>query len=59
MLNKEVRIVVAGDKGFHNKERLKLALDRLIEEIFLVNEDIVDEDEKLTKNHVLLITNGK
>lgn len=59
MLNKEVRIVVAGDKGFHNKERLKLALDRLIEEIFLVNEDIVDEDEKLTKSHVLLITNGE
>lgn len=59
MLNKEVRIVVAGDKGFHNKERLKLALDRLIADIFIVNEGVVDEDELLTKDHVLLITNGE
>lgn len=59
MLNKEVRIVVAGDKGFHNKDRLKLALDGLIKDIFLVNEGVVDEDELLTKEHVLLITNGE
>lgn len=59
MLNKEVRIVVAGDKGFHNKDRLKLALDRLIEDIFVINEGITDEDELLTKEHVLLITNGE
>ncbi|QXO10116.1 hypothetical protein pEaSNUABM37_00155 [Erwinia phage pEa_SNUABM_37] len=59
MLNKEVRIVVAGDKGFHNKDRLKLALDRLIADIFLVNEGVTDEDELLTKDHILLITNGE
>lgn len=59
MLNKEVRIVVAGVKGFHDKDRLKLALDSLISDIFLVNEGVVEEDELLTKEHVVLITNGE
>lgn len=59
MLNKEVRIVIAGDKGFHNKDRLKSALDSLISDIFLVNEGVTDEDELLTKEHVVLITNGE
>lgn len=59
MLNKEVRIVVAGDKGFHNKDRLKLALDSLIADIFLVNEGVEDEDELLTKEHVIILTNGE
>jgi len=59
MLNKEVRIVVAGVKGFHDKDRLKLALDALITDIFLVNDGVVDDDELLTKEHVVLITNGE
>lgn len=59
MLNKEVRIVVAGVKGFHDEKRLKAALDALINDIFLVNEGVQDEDELLTKERVLLITNGE
>jgi len=59
MLNKEVRIVIAGDKGFHNKDRLKLALDALIADIFLMNEGIYDEDELIKKENILLITNGE
>lgn len=59
MLKKEVRIVVAGDKGFHDKNRLKLALDALIKDIFLVNEGVLEEDDLLTNEHVVLITNGE
>lgn len=59
MLNKEVRIVVAGDKGFHNKDRLKLALDALISDIFLINEGVDDEDELLTNERIILFTNGE
>jgi len=59
MLKKEVRIVVAGDKGFHNKDRLRLALDKLIADIFVINDGVSEEDELLTKEHVVLITNGE
>lgn len=57
-MKKEVRIVIASVRGFHNTERLKIALGLLLNDIYLMNECIEDEDDLITDEKIVILTNG-
>jgi len=60
MINKEVRIVVASMRGFTDMVRTKLAVDALLQTIYLLNEGIDDTDpDYVTPEKIVFISNGE
>lgn len=60
MLNKEIRIVVASVRGFADVERLKLAIDGLLDDIYDLNEGLGEEDDDLiTEAKIVFLINGE
>lgn len=57
-MKKEVRIVVASVRGFHDVDRLKVALGMLLNDVYLMNECVEEEDEIITDDKIVILTNG-
>lgn len=57
-MKKEVRIVVASVRGFHDADRLKVALGLLLNDVFLMNECAEEDDDIITDENIVILTNG-
>lgn len=57
-MKKEVRIVVASVRGFHDADRLKVALGTLLHDVYLMNECAEEDDEIITDEKIVILTNG-
>lgn len=57
MVARDIRIVVASTRSFHDVGRLKMALDKLLEDIYVSNQ-YLDESEHITEDDVAILING-
>lgn len=57
-MKKEVRIVVASVRGFHDADRLRIALGTLLNDVYLMNECMEEDDEIITDDKIVILTNG-